>query len=265
MIDAYLERIGLSYASINKLDAMETLSLLHSSHLYSIPFENLDIHLARPLRLETNALFEKIIQQRRGGFCYELNALFAEFLKALGLTTELISAQVFQGEDYTPEFDHLCLLVRIDQRHYLADVGFGDNFIEPIELRSHEIDDGAYQFRLAQIGDYWVLSRSQTGTEWQIMYRFKTRAHQLSEFEARCNYHQNNPESNFKKKVIASIARPNGRFSLSNDRQILRQALLKEEEAIPDAFTYAFLLEQAMGICLSEAELQTLWHIIKPD
>lgn len=264
MIDDYLERIGLSYASINKLSASEILSLLHSSHLYSIPFENLDIHLNQPIVLDPALLLAKVVQRQRGGFCYELNVAFAELLKALGLPVEYLSAQVFQDGEFSPDYDHLCLLVNIDQRQFLADVGFGDNFIEPLELRYQIVQDGAYQFKLEHAGEHWVLSRSQTGNDWQLMYRFKTQSHLLREFVARCEFHQTSPASHFTQKVIASIARPDGRFSLSNDRQILRHSLEKEEDTIPDSFSYAFLLEQAMGINLNASELEHIWAKIKP-
>ncbi len=264
MVEDYLERIGLSYASLNNLAASDVLSLLHSSHMYSVPFENLDIHLARPIKLAAQACLDKILQQQRGGYCYELNLGFAELLKALGFKLRLLSAQVYQDGEFGPDFDHLCLLVELDQQTYLVDVGFGDSFTEPMALDTSVVENAAYQFKLEHDSANWTLFKSVSEGEWQAQYRFNTEPHQIEEFQARCDYYQFDPASHFKQKVIASIARPNGRFSLANNKQILRTGTIKEDDLIPDSFSYGFLLEQAMGISLSDDELQSLWRFINP-
>jgi len=96
----------------------------------TVPFENLDIHLKRPIVLEDNALFDKIVTRKRGGFCYELNGLFAALLRALGFDVVMLSAGVANPErEFGPDFDHMALLVTLEQS-WLADVGFGDSFVE---------------------------------------------------------------------------------------------------------------------------------------
>lgn len=266
MVEHYLERIGLSFASLNKLAAVDVLSLLHTSHLYSVPFENLDIHLNRPILLAAPAVLDKILQQQRGGFCYELNLAFSELLKALGFKVSLISAQVYQDQQFNPDYDHLCLVVQVDKQDFLVDVGFGDSFTEPLAFSAQAtlIENAGYQFKLEQQAEDWVLYKSSQAGEWQAQYRFRLIARQIEEFQARCDYHQYDALSHFKQKVIASIARPNGRFTLSNNRQILRTDGHKEEDLIPDSFSYGFLLEQAMGISLNPEELRQIWQFISP-
>ena len=133
-VQAYLERI--EYQGSLTCDH-ETLRQLHLSHLLHVPFENLSIHAHEPIVLNDVALFEKVVTRRRGGFCYELNGLFAALLRELGFEVSMLSAQVAsdQGE-FSPDFDHMTLMVGIKQARWLADVGFGDSFIEPLALET---------------------------------------------------------------------------------------------------------------------------------
>lgn len=115
-----------------------TLRRLHHAHMLAVPFENLDIHWGRPIVLEEARLFEKLVTRRRGGFCYEHNGLFAVVLCELGFTVDLLEARVGENpwEDSLP-WDHMTLLVTLEER-WLADVGFGDGFREPLLLDEAE-------------------------------------------------------------------------------------------------------------------------------
>ena len=128
---AYLERINYhgSLAS-----TAETLRELQVAHLLAVPFENLSIHAKQPIVLEVEALYTKIVEHRRGGFCYEANGLFAALLRALGFEVTMLSAEVANAEGgFSPDFDHMALMVSLEQR-WLVDVGFGDSFREPLLL-----------------------------------------------------------------------------------------------------------------------------------
>src|SRR5512147_1356301 len=134
-VQAYLRRIDYR----GELDpTAATLHALHRAHLLSVPFENLDIHLSRPIVLDQDALFDKIVTRRRGGFCYELNGLFALLLEQLGYKVTRLAARVVGTDDSLgPQFDHLTLQVQCpDESHspWLADVGFGDSFLEPLRF-----------------------------------------------------------------------------------------------------------------------------------
>ncbi|HLA95280.1 MAG TPA: arylamine N-acetyltransferase, partial [Pyrinomonadaceae bacterium] len=128
----YLERIGLSGAALN-VDA-ESLRMLQRSHLLAVPFENLDIHWKRPIIIDTAKFYGKIVGEKRGGFCYELNGLFNELLRSVGFTTRIVSARVFNGTAHGPEYDHAAIIVTIGENEYLADVGFGDFTAEPLRF-----------------------------------------------------------------------------------------------------------------------------------
>src|SRR5215213_9188134 len=108
-VQAYLRRINYRGEFAPTAAALREL---HRAHLLAVPFENLDIHLGRPIVLEQQALFDKIVTRWRGGFCYELNGLFALLLRDLGFNVTLLAAGVARADgSFGPEFDHLTLLV----------------------------------------------------------------------------------------------------------------------------------------------------------
>src|SRR5690348_1505800 len=125
-VEKYLARIN--YTGPRTPDEA-TLRALHVAHLRAVPFENLDIGRGVPIVLDLDRLYAKIVTRRRGGFCYELNGTFAELLRALGYSVELLSARVYTGTQFSPEFDHLMLRVSGGQlaEPLLADVGFGQS------------------------------------------------------------------------------------------------------------------------------------------
>jgi N-hydroxyarylamine O-acetyltransferase len=131
-VQAYLDRIDYR----GPLDPhFEMLRQLHLLHLLHVPFENLSIHSHEPIVLDDSALFDKIVSRRRGGFCYELNGLFAALLRELGFEVAMLSAQVAANQnEFSRDFDHMTLRIALNKERWLADVGFGDSFIEPLPL-----------------------------------------------------------------------------------------------------------------------------------
>ena len=110
-IAGYQER--LNYQGDYGAD-IATLRALHRAHMLTIPFENLNIMLKRPIVLDEQALYHKIIDCRRGGFCYELNGLFAALLREIGFQVDFLSARVWIGEGFSREFHHLAFLVHLE-------------------------------------------------------------------------------------------------------------------------------------------------------
>src|SRR5262245_25380279 len=145
----------------------ETLRQLHRAHRMSVPFENLSIRSGEPIVLEDIALYEKIVRRRRGGFCYELNGLFAALLRTMGFRVSMLAAEVANAEgQYGPNFDHMALLVELEER-WLADVGFGDSFLEPLRLDLHaEQVEGDRAYRIEPQGDRLVLTRREAAGPW---------------------------------------------------------------------------------------------------
>src|SRR5215472_11082362 len=198
---AYLARIGFA----GPVDpSAESLRLLHRAHLRNVPFENLDISLGRTIVCDEDRFLDKIVNRRRGGFCYELNGAFAWLLRALGFSVTLLSARVSR-EDGTAsaEFDHLALRVDLDEP-WLADVGFGDSFLEPLRLNP-EIEQEQYgqRFRIAQVEDVMIVRR-RVGDFWKGQYQFKATPHNLNDFAERCDFQQTSPESHFTQQRICT-------------------------------------------------------------
>jgi len=156
---AYLRRIAV--APPVTADAA-TVRRLHRAHQVAVPFENLSIHLGEPISLEESDLADKIVQRRRGGFCYELNGLFALLLEALGARVIRVAARVYGDSGFSPPFDHLALVVRPADGSgpWLVDVGFGRHSDYPLLLDSRAgQDDPAGEFLLADAPDgIWTCS-----------------------------------------------------------------------------------------------------------
>lgn len=243
----YLQRIG--YHGALSLTA-QTLSALQQAHLLSVPFENLDISLGRPIELDETALFEKIVQRGRGGFCYELNGLFAALLRDLGFSVTLLSAQVaHKNGGFGPPFDHLALLVTLEEP-WLVDVGFGDSFRAPLRmepLREQVQPEGSY--RLSQEGALWTLYQ-QDGTDWQAQYCFTLQPHTLAEFVPMCHYQQTSPESHFTQGRVCTRATEDGRITLSELRLITTVGHERHEQALAGEDEFHALLQQHFGISL---------------
>jgi N-hydroxyarylamine O-acetyltransferase len=214
---AYLRRIGVTPPATADAAAVR---LLHRAHQRAVPFENLSIHLAEPISLEEADLVSKIVQRRRGGFCYELNGLFALLLEALGARVTRVAARVYGDGGFSPPFDHLALVVRAADGSgpWLADVGFGSHSDYPLLLdRRDGQDDPAGRFLIADAldGDADVLKDGRP------QYRIERRDRSLADFVPTCWWQQTSPLSHFTAGTICSRLTKDGRVSIS-DRTLIR-------------------------------------------
>lgn len=240
-VGAYLDRIGVR-RPVGR-DAA-SLRYLQVAHLLSVPFENLSIHWGEPIVLDEAALFEKVVVRRRGGFCYELNGLFAALLRELGFDVDLLAAEVAREDGgYGPPFDHLALRVHVGEGR-LVDVGFGDSFREPLRLdASGEQVEGSDAFRIDAVGDRRVLSRRGVGDVWAPQYRFGLEPHDLAEYEPMCRYHQTSPDSHFTRNRVCSLATATGRITLSGMKLVETEKRFRRERVLEDEREYDALLQ----------------------
>ncbi|CAM2069227.1 Arylamine N-acetyltransferase [Sulfidibacter corallicola] len=260
-IDAYLDRIGFVG---DRTPNGEILRQLHLAHMYRVPFENLDIPLGTPIDLSLEALFDKIVYRRRGGFCYELNYLFSRLLAALGFEVRMLSAQVYQNGAYGRHFDHMTLSVALDGQSVIADVGFGDSFREPLPLATETREPLGVGYRIQQDGDAWVMQQRKPGETWQHQYLFTLQGHDIEAYHEMCLYQQTNPESSFSHKSVCSIATPDGRSTISNGRFIRSTADGRHVEPIETESAYRDLLQRHFQVALPEdASLARLLY--RPD
>ncbi len=246
-IRAYLERINY-HGSL--APTAETLRELQVAHLLAVPFENLSIHAKEPIVLEDQALFTKIVERRRGGFCYEANGLFAALLRALGFDVAMLSAEVANAEgEFGPNFDHMSLMVSLEQR-WLVDVGFGDSFREPLLLdKRGEQVQGSRAHRILSDGTHLILMQRDEGDEWKAQYRFTLRTYTYADYAEMCRYHQTSPQSHFTRARICSRATEEGRITLSEMRFITTsKAGGRQERTLTSEEEYAAILREQFGI-----------------
>jgi N-hydroxyarylamine O-acetyltransferase len=237
-VDAYLQRIKHT-GDVRPTEA--TLRSLHRAHLYTVPFENLDIHLGRKIICDESRFLHKIVNERRGGFCYELNGAFAALLRALGFQVTLLSARVARPDGSRgPEFDHLTLRVDLEDP-WLADVGFGEGFLDPLRLESRaEQPQNGRVYRLTsnpesespQPGDGALSLEVMAEGKWKTEYTFTLQPHELFDFEEMCRYHQTSPESHFTSQRMCSLATPEGRITLSDEKLIVTRAGSRQETSL---------------------------------
>ena len=247
---AYLERIRYRGRIRPSPDVLREL---HREHLLSIPFENLDIHLGRPIILSKKAFYDKIIREHRGGFCYELNGLFATLLDELGFKVSMLSARVARKSGgLSPDFDHMVLLVQLEHP-WLVDVGFGDSFTEPKRLdMSGPQADREKQYRFTRRDGWTLLSRRPKGNSvWEPQYLFSLRPRKLEEFIPRCRWQQTSPRSHFKKGRVCTRLTSNGRLSLTDTKFIVTRGGRRSERSVKDTQEFAVLLRRHFGIDLN--------------
>lgn len=256
-ISTYLKRIR--YSGPRAANAA-VLRGLHRAHLFAVPFENLDIHLGRPIRLEEEALFDKIVMRRRGGFCYELNGLFGRLLEALGYQVTLLSATVPHADGtFGAEYDHLVLEVRAaddPQTAWLADVGFGDGPLEPLLMddpgeQAQGERESRRTFQIRADGDYQQLWERGADGAWSMLYRYTRRPRAFEEFFGMCHFHQTSPESSFTHKRLCTLFTPGGRATLSHLTLILTDhAGNRKERELDGEEAYRRELGERFGVYL---------------
>ncbi|MEV0126778.1 arylamine N-acetyltransferase [Streptomyces sp. NPDC050703] len=212
--EAYLRRIGAARPTSPSARALREL---HVAHLRSVPFENLSIHLGEEIELSDEAVVAKVVEARRGGFCYELNGAFAALLASLGFDVTLLQGRVYgEGGRLGIPFDHLALRVRTDEGgDWLADVGFGAHSELPLRFgeRGPQTDPaGTFHLVRTAAGDLEVL---HDGTP---QYLLEERPRELADFRAGAWYHRTSPESHFTRSLVCSILTEDGRITLSGRR-----------------------------------------------
>ncbi|XP_041038068.1 arylamine N-acetyltransferase, pineal gland isozyme NAT-10-like isoform X2 [Carcharodon carcharias] len=254
-VGKYLARIG--YRGPTE-PTLENLMAIHHCHLLSVPFGSLAIHCGEGIVPELPRLYRKIVEERRGGFCYELNSLFAWLLEELGYPLRLLSGQVrspITGR-FGPPFDHLLILAQPGGRSWLCDVGFGRAFRTPLPLeagRPQAQENGVFELGLE--AGAWHLRRRQLGGQGagDTLYRFTLEGRRREDFGPMCEYHQRSPSSVFACKAFCSLQLPQGmvtymgrrlietEYSAGGERQVTTRLT---EEQIP------LVLRERFGIVL---------------
>ena len=232
--DAYLQRIGWSGPCTPDRDTLDRLVLLHQR---SVPFEDLDIFPEpKPIGLDPESLFRKVVEQRRGGFCFELNGAFLLLLRAIGFDAYGCMCRVAANRDFLGNLAHRATLVRLDGRLYLCDVGLGGP-MAPFAVEVSPIP----QTRMGET--YWV---EPTEEGWFLQWRLDEAENKTpviifapipllpKDFEPLCQALVNNPESSFRCHRIVNLRTSDGHLNLRDNLLTIRDSSGKREMNIPE-------------------------------
>lgn len=214
----YLDRIQYTDSLT---PSAETLHALNRAQMLTVPYETIDIRLGIPASLAHEIVYRKIIEHRRGGYCYELNSLFGWLLMKLGFDVTFLSARIislYPNGKIGPEFEHLVLLVQLDQP-WLVDVGHGEVIDNPLPLASGiEISEATADIQLKQQGEFWTISRRIKDPEWAPMYLFTLKSRSLDDFNCQINWINQTQCSWYKNNTFITRSTPDGKVGLCTDQ-----------------------------------------------
>jgi N-hydroxyarylamine O-acetyltransferase len=254
-VPAFLDRIGYD----GPVEPTATvLAAIHWAHLQSVPFENLDIRpLCRAIEFDLAGLEDKIVRRRRGGFCYELNGLLAEVLRAIGFEVSMVSVQFLSHETESPPFDHMGLLVRPHDgsTSYLADVGCGRSSpARPLPLVNGYEEfqpETLTSYRMQYVDGWWQFHLRPNGEEGHPEYTFTLTPRTQKDFAERCRYLDRDPGSPFTRGPLCTRNLPGGRITLADGRLIQTRGADRREEEVPDETAFHAALRDHFGIDLT--------------
>jgi N-hydroxyarylamine O-acetyltransferase len=252
-LDAYLARIGYEGKPAPTPD---TLAVLHRAHALTIPFENLDILLGRPILLDLPSLQAKLVDGGRGGYCFEQNALFAAALEAIGFEVTRLAARVRMGDSAPRPRTHMVLGVEAGDERWLADVGFGgDGLLDPIAFASHApVRQGAWTYRLQREGDLFVVG-SLHGGAWLDLYGFDLQPQLPVDYEVANHFTSTSPGSSFVKHVTVQRPGLHERLVLWERSFVVQRVGSEERTDVRDSEQLLQILGDRFGLVFPDGTL----------
>ncbi len=249
-LDAYLKRIA--YDGPLRRD-FASLTALHRAHLRAIPYENLDVQFGRMVTPDPAAAFDKIVNRKRGGWCYEMNGLFGWVLRELGFQVTRSAGAVLRSERGDEAIgNHLVLKVALEEGIVLADVGFGDGPIDPIAIAAGPFVSHGFGFDLTQeAGGWWRLHNHRGGGAASFDFNLAPANEAL--LDARCRWLQTAPDSPFVQNAVLQRHIADGMWQMRG--RVLRKTtpLSQTDYLIESAPEYRGVLAEAFGLHLPEA------------
>lgn len=255
-LETYLQRIA--YQGTQE-PTLRVLNALQEAHLNAIPYENLNIHLRRKLPLGLSQAYQKIVLEQRGGWCFEMNTLFAWALQEIGFQVQILSSGVLRPNGQTPDGDHMILLVTLEGENYLADVGFGDGSVPVLPLREGTYPTGFLEYRMSQTYPYWTMHNPVQSNTAGFIFSLEPR--ELNYFTQRCTDLQTNPESGFVRTTVCQRATREALYTLRGAVLTTLSATGKTERALENLTDYQDVLRTYFKLEL--AQTPELWEGIR--
>jgi N-hydroxyarylamine O-acetyltransferase len=250
-LESYFRRIGYTGSRAPTLD---TLRALHLRHPLAIPFETLDPLLGRPVRLDRDALQQKLIAERRGGYCFEQNLLFGHVLAELGFRATNLAARVIweRGDDGRRPRTHMLLFVQLGEGGYLCDVGFGGLTITaPLRLEPDVEQTTPHEpMRVLRDNREFTVQARLRG-EWRSLYRFDLQEQREVDIEVLNHYVSTHPDSPFLTTLMAALTAEDRRHALRDNRyRVHYRDGRTEERRLATPTELRATLERTFGIDL---------------
>ncbi|MBN8831046.1 MAG: arylamine N-acetyltransferase, partial [Sphingomonadales bacterium] len=256
----------------------EGLARVQAAHRETIGFANFELLLGAPVRIDSEAAFDKLIARRRGGFCFEQNRLYSDMLTALDMPNRALLARVRLGlaPDDIPPRTHVLLLVELEGGLWIADAGFGGSFVPPMPLvdgtTAHTGDGAAHRLtRIGASGDLmgqWLLERAGPPTatdgraaqhlDWQPQYTFDLAPVAQADLDQGSHWAATRPYTRFTTLHIASIALPDGFASLLDTSLSLYRGSATEKRELVTPQDYLAALGDLFGFDYSAEEVAAL-------
>jgi N-hydroxyarylamine O-acetyltransferase len=244
-LEGYFERI--EYTG-DRQPTVRTLMDLHLAHATHIPFENLDVMLKRPIRIDLDGIQAKLVRGRRGGYCFEQNLLLAVVLEQIGFAVTLLSARVRLGTHRVIPRTHVLLAVDAEGDRWLADVGFGSfGLLVPVPMLPAEYQQFVWRYRVAREADAWVLKALIEGA-WQDLYAFTPEPQLPVDFVPANHYISTHPDSRFVQTLTVQRVAPEFRRLLKNTELITTTAAGQTRRTLHDSTELLDVLAAEFGL-----------------
>jgi N-hydroxyarylamine O-acetyltransferase len=243
---AYLERIRFDGQIAATKECFFALHLAHRSH---IPYENLDIQLGKPIRVDLDSVIQKLVHDRRGGYCFEQNVLLAAMLEHAGFQVTRLSARVRSGATRVLPRTHMILLVNLQGENWLADVGFGGlGLLLPIPLVTDQVNvQFAWSYKIIHESELWVLQRLTRG-KWEDLFVFSLEPQLPVDYELANYYTSTHPDSRFVQTTTAQLATPECVYILRNREFITMRGDEEDTTTIEDDEELLRILREKIGL-----------------
>lgn len=232
---------------------------MQRTHVRTVPFENLDVQLGRPVVMDPDACYDKVVHRRRGGWCFELNGVLSWALREIGFDVVRLSGGVRRDVAGDKQMgNHLCLLVRMD-RPYLVDVGFGSSLSQPLPLEASTHEQSPYHLTLSNMNDgYWRFSERTGGDPFS--YDFRTNAADESRFADHCAWLQTHADSPFVQNLLVQRRVGDKHLALRGRVLMTQQDACAEKRVLMSADELLATLRETFDLDVPEAS--TLWPAI---
>lgn len=234
--------------------SIEALNYYATRFMLTVPFENIDVQNSKPISINIDALFNKIVHDKRGGFCYELNTFFKAYLQQKGFNPELMSATIHTpGGGRSLNGSHASLVVSINDVFYVTDVGFGDLPLHAIPITSSEhtqpITDISGTFRAIfnnEDKDIFYVQKFEND-HWHTKYEAEFKPKQIEDFNSNIEYNQTHPDSIFVQHLLITMPQSFGRATMSeNHLTLTRNGSSEKFDVTKD--NYKYFLEKYFGL-----------------